>query len=147
MANEVAKVQKPGPLVKAVMGQGPVPPQDTEATRARMNQQLLDAKTPEELVKGGKAESLKNLLGVPLEVHDFMLSPSTLKGEGPPVFAIVEAVRGDDGSQVIFTTSAENVLLRLAVAKEREWLPLRFKVTQSEKESSGGFHPYQVESV
>lgn len=144
---EIQPAPQPGPLVQAVLGLVPAPPQDTDAARRRINESLLMATSPEQLINGGKALSFDDLFGVPVEVHDFTLLPSQLAGEGPGVFMVLEALRLDTGEQVVISTGAENVMMRLAIAKEREWLPIAFKVRRSEKETARGFNPYIVESI
>jgi hypothetical protein len=146
-ASELEQVQKPGPMMLAVEGRGSLPEIDSESIRQRINDRMLAARSPEELVKAGQAYSLDDLAGVPLEVHSVILRKSGFEGEGLDVYVIADAIEGVDGKQIVFTTSAENVVRQLAIAHDRGWLPYKFKVRKADKPTDRGFYPWIVESV
>lgn len=155
MANEVAKRGagsalenvKAGPLVAAVLGWGEVPTMDTSLIRDEITAAILNAENPEAMLEQANTLSFDQLLGVPIEVQQFYLLPSSYEGDGPPCFAVVKATNLLDGEPLTITTSGENILLVLAKAGDEGWARLRFKVTRAERKTQLGRSPYRVESI
>lgn len=144
---ELVPAEAPGPMVMAIVGDGPIPIADTERAQRRIVDAILAAGSPEELITAGQAVSAADILGVPIEVHDCELLPSTMGGEGPGVFMVLDCVALDTGEAFVFTTSAQNVMLRVGMAKDRGWLPLRFKIEKADRETARGFTPYVVKAI
>ena len=138
---------KAGPLVAAVLGWGEVPTMDTSLLRDEITASILSATSPDELLEKGDTTSFDEILGLPIEVQQFYFLPSTMGGEGPPVFAVIKALSLTDGEPLTITTSGENILLILAKAGDEGWSNLRFKVTRPERPTAAGRSPYKVESV
>ncbi len=144
---ELMPIQAPGEFMLAATGHGPIPESDTSGATRRIREAIFAVQSPEELITAGKAVGAGDVLGVPIEVHDVQLSKSGFEGEGLGVFAIMDCVRGDNGEQFVLTTSAENVVLRVCVAKDRGWLPLAFKIEKADRETARGFTPYVVKAL
>lgn len=137
-----------GEVAAALLGRGDFPQIDSDAISARILEQMLRAETPEQLNNVGGTTPMEELEGVPLEVNEVMARQSRLAGEGLAGFLVVSATRLDDGSAVIFTTSAYNVAMRIAIAADKGFVPgYKLKVRRSEQETERGFYPYVVENL
>lgn len=138
-----------GPVTAALMGHGDFPEMDGEAISARIFQEMLKAETPEQLNAVGSTTPLETLLGVPLEVREVAPRPAQLDTAGGLVgYVVAAATRLDNGEDVIFSTSAYNVAMRLAIAADKGFVPgYRFKVVKSEKPTEQGFYPLLVQNV
>jgi hypothetical protein len=155
VANEVAERDKnvpadfagAGPTTLAVMGFADPPELDPESVAARIAKQLLSAESAEDLTKTGQTWSFADLLGVPVEARSVVVQRSTLEGDGPGTYMLIEATNLTSGEDIVITCGAMNVMQRLAIANDRGWLPFRFKVKKSDEPTQRGFNPYIMESV
>lgn len=109
--------------------------------------QLLAAESDEELDQVGTAVGLRDLLGVPLELHGFKWRPSSFE-EGQRVFFVLSATRMDTGERIVATTGSGNVLAQLVNrAKRGTLVGARVKAEQADKPTKSGFRPYWLVSV
>lgn len=134
-------------LLDVLEGKAQPAPVDPAALNVRITKQMLEATTPEEALNAGKTYSFEDgLFGVPVEVRDVWLRPSSLKGDSP-VFALIDGYRLDEGEELIITCSAMQVMRTLCVYKVKGWLPTTFKVNKQENATAAGFTPYTIEAT
>lgn len=98
---------------------------------------ILAADTPEALLQMTNTTPLQDMEGIALEVTDVRFMRSAYD-EGPPIYALVDAVNLETGEAVTITTGSLNVLAQLVAAKGKGWLPIRGVPTPS-KQTAAGF--------
>lgn len=109
--------------------------------------QLLSAETDEELEQVGSAIGLRDLLGVPIQLHGFKWRPSSFE-EGQRVFFVVFATRLDTGERIVATTGSGNVLAQLCNrARRGTLLNAVVKAVQADRDTKQGFRPYWLVSA
>ena len=96
---------------------------DPEQIGRDILEQILAARSEEELEQVSEATGWRELEGVPVEIHEWRYMPSRFDGEGPGVFVVVRAVRLDTGRQVILTTGSLNVMGQLSTLARTRSLP------------------------
>lgn len=137
-----------GNLLLAILSGEVEPPQvDPVAITARITEAMLAAATPEEALAAGATVSFEDgLLGKPVEVRDLVFRKSTLKGD-VPVYALIDAYDPAEGTDLIVTCSAAQVLRTLGVWKVKGWLPSVFVVDKAETKTADGFTPYTIRAA
>lgn len=114
--------------------------EDPEAISRGILLQLQAAQSDFEL-EPAEAEGWSELQGVPIEVRGFTWRPSEYTEEGSSVFVVVHGIRLDDGTPVVLTTGARNVLMQLSNLARRQRLPVVRAVRESDKPTKNGFRP------
>ena len=136
-----------GPTLLAVLGHGDFPDVDNDAVSRRIDQAMLEATSPEALIAAGATVSLDELLGVPLQVEGAVPRPSEYQEDGLAGYLLLDVTRLDSGERIVVSTGAENIVKRVAIASDRGWLPISFKVERSEHKTSAGYYPLLVKPL
>lgn len=139
-------------VAAALRGEGvyTVPIEDAEAASRAIIDRVLSAETPEDVMEAANAQTTpaKDLIGVPLVLRGVRFMPSSIEGEGPSVFAVLDAVHADDGEAFTITTGARTVLaqvLKLDQLKAYPWGPVQF--VEADTPTASGFYPMQLAKV
>lgn len=101
---------------------------------------ILQADTPEKVLEPAATTSAQDILGVPIEVASVRWAKSSLEG-GPPLFAIFEGQRLDEGEPVVVTCSGRNVMAQAVALTAQDAWPLTIKFVQAERQTSRGYRP------
>jgi hypothetical protein len=120
-----------------------VPQESPEIIAERINRQILEASSAEELFGGRTVTPLKDYLGKPFQLTDVEWRPSEYEGEGMPFYAIMHAVTMD-GEMLTLSTGARSILLKAAKAQAEGWLPRWVRAVQSEKKTEAGYQPLDL---
>lgn len=106
-------------------------------------EQLLTATDMDDLNRPWEATSGKTLAGRRLQITSVKRRPSSFEG-GPEIFLVIDSVDLADGEKLVWTSSALAVIIQLAVAYNRGWLPLIAEVTAARKPTKRGYIPYHL---
>ena len=113
---------------------------DPEAIQREIMEQIWNASSDEELMLVGQATPWQELLGVPVEILNFVWRNSRYD-QGAKVFFVCQANRLDTGERVVLTTSGKNVIMALCNIARRDAFPWKGILQQAEKPTAQGFHP------
>lgn len=118
-------------------------PGDDGSGASRIVEQLLAAKTFDDLNEPWESTSGKLLAGKRLRIRDLSQRPSQFEGQ-VGIFLVVDASDVKTGEQCTFTTSAMMVIVQLAVARDLGMLPMIADVVVAERPTARGFYPYHL---
>lgn len=119
-----------------------IPDADTDGGWGLLNQ-LFTATEMDDLNRPWQGTSGKTLAGRRLLIRSVSRRPSAFDG-GPEIFLVVDSVDLGNGEQITWTSSALAVIVQLAVAYNRDWLPIVAEVTAAAKPTKSGFVPYHL---
>lgn len=121
----------------------PVVAEDPAAIAARIDAEILNASSVEELFGERSVIHARDYLNRPFRLLDVEWRPSTYDEEGLPFFAVLHIVT-TDGEPAVMTTGARSVMLKAAKAASAGWLPLSVRLVQSEKATDSGYRPLDL---
>lgn len=113
---------------------------DPEKAERYIIAQTLSAKTPEEVLTGGEATGVKEVLGEPFRVTDFGWHQSDYD-EGLPFYAAIRAVRPNTGENLILTCGSKRILAQLIQLGRLGALPRRVIFQQAARPTKAGYYP------
>jgi hypothetical protein len=116
--------------------------QDPEAIRSRLDAQVLNAESAEELFGGSEVIAAKQFLNKPFGLLSVDFLPSDIEGEGLPFYAILQIVDGN-GERHTLSCGARSVVQKAAVAQANGWLPRWLKITEG-KQTAAGYKPLDL---
>lgn len=132
---------KPDAIELAILGEGdgklPVM-DDPEAVAREIAYRILDAADADELFEQATATSARDVLNVPLRIKSVRWQESRYEGEGPKVYALIDAERGDNGDSELITCGSRNVMAQLYRAGQLGMLPMDNFVKLVENETARG---------
>lgn len=118
-------------------------PESADDGQWNIVEQLLTATDMDDLNRPWEATSGKTLAGRRLQVTGVKRRPSAYEG-GPEIFLVIDSIDLNSGEALTWTSSALAVIIQLAVAYNRGWLPLVAEVTAARKPTKRGFIPYHL---
>lgn len=107
---------------------------------------LMTAQGMQDLNRPWDGTSGRNLAGKRLRITSVKRRPSRFTG-GIEIFLIVESTDVATGERLTWFTSALAVVVQLAVAYARGWLPLIADVVTAPRPTEAGFLPYHLNVV
>lgn len=108
-----------------------------------MLEKLLAADNWRDLNKPWEGTSGRELAGRRLLITDVGSRPSAFDA-GPEIFLVVTSTDMTTGEEITWTTSALMVIVQLATAYVKGWLPIVAEVTAAAKPTARGFTPYHL---
>lgn len=124
------------------------PTVETSDVRQKIQLAMLLAETPEELFKAGNALKLDEIQNVPLTVvAAYPMKSAFPDPDGPGIFMVIDAIRGDTGEEVTIATSAGNVMAAICRAADAGWVQFTFKARRADRATADGFLPFIIESA
>lgn len=110
-----------------------------EDVALQMAERILNATDVAGTLDNGTTEQARDLIGATVEITGYHLMRSTVEGEGPGVYAVVNArYKGDP---LVFTTGARTMLLQLIKWGAEEWFPVMASIQQSPEKTQRGYRP------
>lgn len=106
-------------------------------------EKLLAADSWQDLNKPWQGTSGRELAGKRVMIRSVKARPSTIDA-GPEIFLVAEGVNLATGEELTFTTSALAVLIQLATAHVKGWLPVVAEITAAAKPTARGNVPYHL---
>lgn len=100
-------------------------------------QRILGAEDVDTVLGMFDSTPIQELLGIALEVLDVRFNASSFT-EGPPVYAVIDATRLDDGSRLTATCGGRSVMSALYRIKQLDGLPIRIKVEEGRNSTPAG---------
>ena len=118
--------------------------QDPEEIRRRIDQQLLEAESLDDLLGGGsEVISAKQYLGKPFQLLSVDFRPSDYEeGEGLP-FYVVAQIATAAGERQALSCGARSVVQKMALAASKGWLPAWVKIVEG-KATAAGYKPLDL---
>ena len=103
--------------------------------------ELLNAKTDDELEYVGTAEGWGEYEGIPIEIRSFRWRPSDF--DNSAIYAVVFGTRLDTGDPVTLTTGSLNVMAALSNMARRGLFPGAIRILKrAEKPTKANFYPH-----
>lgn len=112
--------------------------QEPDEARRQIMQRIASAESIEDLLTEGETLGARDLLGRPLEMFDVRWQPSDYEG-GVGYYAVVDCADLASGDKHTFTTGADKLCGKLAVAASQGWLPFRAQIVESERTTRAGY--------
>lgn len=107
--------------------------------------QLLAAKSDDELQAFGNAEGWREYLGVPMELRNFKWLRSTIEGDGLPIYAVVQATDLQAGEVRTLTCGSANVLAQLSnMARRGTLVGGVWMLVEAETKTRAGYTPLML---
>lgn len=153
MANEIVAMDggiTPQDVLRYVESGGTykiaLPAQDPEAVAERINLEIINASSVDELFGEREVIHGRDYLNKPFNLLDVEYRPSDIDGEGLPFYGVFHIVT-PDGETKVLTTGARSVLLKAAKAQYEGWLPLWVRIVQSDKKTENGYQPLDLQAA
>jgi hypothetical protein len=121
----------------------PIVVEDPAVIAARIDSQIMNATSVEELFGEREVIHARDYLNKPFRLLNVEWRPSDIEGDGLPFFAVMH-IATLDGEPAVLTTGARSVLLKVAKAQKENWLPLEVRLVQSEKKTASGYQPLDL---
>jgi hypothetical protein len=121
----------------------PISQEDPAVISARIDAQIFEATSVEELFGEREVIHGQDYLNKPFTLVDVAWRPSDIEGQGLPFYAVLTIVT-IDGEQKVLTTGARSILMKIAKAQSEGWLPLSVKIVQSDKKTENGYQPLDL---
>jgi len=121
--------------------------EDSEVAARAMMERILSATSAAEVLAKPETLSMEDVNGVPLTIHNVAWRQSSFSdSEGPKVYAVIHATRGDDGSEAVITAGGRMVMAALyKLHFELDAFPaLKVKLV-AQNPTAGGRIPFNVE--
>lgn len=122
--------------------------EDPAEVQRQIVARILSAETADDVLKPQNTTAAEDMVGVPLHISAVRWMQSRVKDAAIPVFALIEGTRGDDGSSVIVTCGAVQVmaaLLRLSSIGALTSQPV--VITRKDTPTAAGYYPLWLEGV
>lgn len=120
-------------------------PEVSEDSYADILMQIAGAESAEDLDKAFDGDSLRDFIGCHILVNSLKRAESDFTG-GLGQFLIINFTRLDTGESLVATTGAVSIVAQLAVAFNKNMLPLRCMVIQKDKPTKNGFYPMHLKT-
>lgn len=114
--------------------------EDPEVVAQEIAQRILGADDVDAILGMFESTPMQELLGVPLEITGVRFNASTFT-EGPPVYAVIDAKRLDDGSGVTATCGGRSIMAALYRMWQLDAFPQRLQVVESKNPTKAGYKP------
>lgn len=102
-------------------------------------ERLMRADSVEALLAPQGTTQAKEILGQPIVIRDVKFLESTIEGDGPPVYAVLDCMV--DGEPTAVTCGARTVMAQALKAKSAGWLPMECVIEQSPQRTKSGYYP------
>lgn len=122
--------------------------QQTDGANAAlmMAAKILAAQTPEELSVGGKADHVRDLIDVPIEVESITFTESDYE-DGYPFFALFHGKEVRTGKPVVVSCGGLTVVPAAYMLRKNGWLPTVVVFTEAKANPTTGYKPINLEVV
>lgn len=143
---ELVLTDDPEEMIAVLTGTAEVAEHDPAETQAAIIRAILLAPDLDAAFADTPVFGTPDLVGVPLEINSVKVAKSKYGKDGKGGYLIAFATNLEDGSNIIFTTSAAKVAARILWLQMHDMLPFKIKVREP-VESGQGFKVYDVESA
>lgn len=108
-------------------------------------ERILRAESVDQLLAPQGTTHARDIIGKPLVILDAHWLESTIEGDGPPVYAVLDCLV--DGEPTAVTCGARTVMIQVLKAKSAGWLPMACMVEESSMRTKAGFFPMWLAAV
>lgn len=110
-----------------------------EDVALQMAERILTATDVASTLDMGGTKQARDMVGETIEITGYHLMRTTLEGDGPGVYAVVNArYKGD---AVAITCGARTMLIQLIKWGKENWFPVMASIQQSPERTQRGFRP------
>lgn len=102
-------------------------------------ERILRSESVEQLLAPQGTTHARDILGQTIVIIDAHFLESSVEGDGPGVYAVLDALV--DGEPMAVTCGARTVLIQVLKAKNAGWLPMTCQIEQSSQKTKSGFYP------
>lgn len=102
-------------------------------------ERILRAESVEQLLAPQGTTQARDIIGVPIVILDAHFLQSSIEGDGPGVYAVLDCLV--EGEPTAVTCGARTVLIQVIKAKNAGWLPMACQIEQSSQQTKAGFRP------
>lgn len=121
---------------------------EVDADRQALNiiGRILNATTVDDVLGGRIAIHARDMLGEPFTLLGVRFNESTIDGDGPAFYAVLEAV-DPEGEPMAITCGARNVMAQAWKLKDMGALPVAVMIQQSDRQTKAGYRVMWLEAV
>ena len=131
-------------ILQAIVGGEDLPEQSAQQSQAGIVARILAGESAGDVLDMGEPIKAEELESVPLQVNGVRWMRSTFE-EGPGVYAVIDAIRGDTNDAIKVTCGSVNVMTQLLKLQTMGAFPQSVKVVKSSRPTSSGYYPYWLQ--
>ncbi len=141
------ELSRPSEIEQALVEGIALPQTDDPAFVSRaIVERILATKDVAEVFASFETTAAQDVLGVGLEVRGIRWQRSSFN-EGPPIYAVLDAIRLDTGETTMITCSGRSVMAALFQLARLGSLPIKLKIMQAPNPTADGFRPLRLARV
>lgn len=144
----LAQVVGPEPsaqeILQAIVGGDDLPESNALQSQAGIVARILAADDSAGVLDMGEPTKAEDLEQVELTVSGVRWMRSTFE-EGPGVYAVIDALRGDSGDSVKVTCGGVNVMTQLLRLQTMHAFPQKVKIVKATRPTKSGYYPYWLQ--
>lgn len=141
---KVPGLERPVPAWAALIPYDP----DSDAIAERIALRAFEAESLEEMLEESPTVPIESLVGGHIRIEAVTLLKSGIEEDNKVgVYCAMEYVNLRDGTRAVTTTSAKGVMMQLANAVLRGWLPFECTVAEVETGKNGRNNPLHLARV
>ncbi len=120
--------------------------QDPDVTAMQILEQIINSETAADVFGGAGAVHAKDMIGEPFVLVGIKFNESTMGGDGPDFYGILEAA-DDNGERFVISCGAVKVMARAWRAQDLDVLPVRVRIIAADHPTAAGYYPLDLELV
>lgn len=114
---------------------------DPEAVEKRIFEQMLNARSVEELLVPQQVESWSKMLDTPVLVREVSFMQSDF-GDGDQLYAIIQGSVA--GKPTTLSCGARTPMVQLLIMRSQGWFPALLQLCKSPRPTEAGFYPLNL---
>jgi hypothetical protein len=131
-------------ILQAIVGGEDLPESSAQQSQAGIVARILASEDATGVLDMGEPTKAEDLEQVELDVSGVRWMRSTFD-EGPGVYAVIDAVRVDNGEATKVTCGSVNVMTQLLRLQTMAAFPQRVKIVKSSRPTKSGYYPYWLQ--
>jgi hypothetical protein len=116
-------------------------------TQKRIFEEHLNAEDDDALENVGSSIPWQELEGLPVEILGWDWQPTQVKGDGPPIFLVLDVRRLDTADKIVVTNGSWNIIAQVMNLTKRGMIPGAVRILEKGEETKSGGRPQRLVST
>ena len=123
--------------------------QDPKEVQRQIAERILSADDADSVLVQTETTPGKDMVGVPITIKGVRWMQSRVKdrNDSLQVYALIDAVRLDDGEAVLISCGAMQVVAQLVRFKQLDALPIDCMIGTTDEPTASGYYPLWLEKI